>query len=101
MVDDATIGHARGSINVDDEGNPGQRNLLIENGILRGYLQDRISARHFHSEATGNGRRESFRCQPLPRMTNTMSAGRPGRSRGHHWLGDSAASMPSTSRAAR
>jgi TldD protein len=75
VVDDATIGHARGSINVDDEGNPGQRNLLIENGILRGYLQDRISARHFHSEATGNGRRESFRCQPLPRMTNTMLLG--------------------------
>jgi len=75
VVDDATVGHARGSINVDDEGNPGQRNLLIENGILRGYLQDRISARHFHSEATGNGRRESFRCQPLPRMTNTMLLG--------------------------
>ena len=75
VVDDATIGHARGSVNVDDEGNPGQRNLLIENGILRGYLQDRISARHFHSEATGNGRRESFRCQPLPRMTNTFLLG--------------------------
>jgi len=75
VVDDATIGHARGSINVDDEGNPGQRNLLIENGILCGYLQDRISARHFHSEATGNGRRESFRCRPLPRMTNTMLLG--------------------------
>jgi len=75
VVDDATAGHARGSINVDDEGNPGQRNLLIENGILRGYLQDRISARHFHIAATGNGRRESFRCQPLPRMTNTMLLG--------------------------
>ena len=75
VVDDATIGHARGSINVDDEGNPGQRNLLIENGILRGYLQDRISARHFHTETTGNGRRESFRCQPLPRMTNTFLVG--------------------------
>lgn len=75
VVDDATVGHARGSINVDDEGNPGRRNLLIENGILRGYLQDRISARHFHTEATGNGRRESFRCQPLPRMTNTFLLG--------------------------
>ena len=75
VVDDATVGHARGSINVDDEGNPGQRNLLIENGVLQGYLQDRISARHFHTEATGNGRRESFRCQPLPRMSNTMLLG--------------------------
>ncbi len=75
VVDDATVAHARGSVNVDDEGNPGQRNLLIEKGILRGYLQDRISARHFHSEATGNGRRESFRCQPLPRMTNTLLLG--------------------------
>jgi len=75
VVDDATVGHARGSINVDDEGNPGQRNLLIEDGILRGYLQDRISARHFRNQATGNGRRESFRCQPLPRMTNTMLLG--------------------------
>jgi TldD protein len=75
VVNDASVSHARGSINVDDEGNPGQRNLLIENGILRGYLQDRISARHFHIQATGNGRRESFRCQPLPRMTNTMLLG--------------------------
>jgi TldD protein len=75
VVDDARVGHARGSINVDDEGHPGQRTLLIENGILRGYLQDRISAHHFHTEATGNGRRESFRCQPLPRMTNTMLLG--------------------------
>jgi Predicted Zn-dependent proteases and their inactivated homologs len=75
VVDDATIGHARGSVNVDDEGNSGRRNLLIENGILRGYLQDRISARHFRIEPTGNGRREGFRCQPLPRMTNTMLLG--------------------------
>jgi TldD protein len=60
---------------VDDEGIPGQRNVLIENGILRGYLQDRISARHFGCPASGNGRRESFRCQPLPRMTNTMLLG--------------------------
>jgi TldD protein len=72
VVDDATVMHARGSINVDDEGHPGQRNLLIENGILRGYLHDRISARHFRIPASGNGRRESFRSQPLPRMTNTL-----------------------------
>lgn len=75
VVDDATVGHARGSINVDDEGQPGQRNLLIENGILRGYLHDRISARHFRIPPSGNGRRESFRCQPLPRMTNTLLLG--------------------------
>jgi TldD protein len=75
VVDDANLFHARGSINVDDEGNPGQRNVLIENGILRGYLQDRISARHFGCQASGNGRRESYRCQPLPRMTNTMLLG--------------------------
>jgi TldD protein len=72
VIDDASISHARGSINVDDEGNPGQRNLLIENGVLRGYLHDRISARHFRGPVTGNGRRESFRSQPLPRMTNTL-----------------------------
>ena len=72
VVDDGTIGNARGSINVDDEGNLGRRNVLIENGILVGYMQDRISARHFGSAATGNGRRESFRHEPLPRMTNTI-----------------------------
>jgi TldD protein len=72
VVDDGTIGHARGSINVDDEGSPGRRNVLIENGILVGYMQDRISSRHFGTETTGNGRRESFRHEPLPRMTNTL-----------------------------
>jgi TldD protein len=72
VVDDATIVSARGSINVDDEGVPGGRSLLIENGILAGYMQDRISARHFGVKPTGNGRRESFRHPPLPRMTNTM-----------------------------
>ncbi|HXU81328.1 MAG TPA: metallopeptidase TldD-related protein, partial [Polyangia bacterium] len=64
--------NARGSINVDDEGSPGRRNVLIENGKLVGYMQDRISSRHFRTEATGNGRRESFRHEPLPRMTNTL-----------------------------
>jgi TldD protein len=72
VVDDATIVNARGSINVDDEGIPGGRIVLIENGILAGYMQDRISARHFGVKPTGNGRRESFRHPPLPRMTNTM-----------------------------
>jgi TldD protein len=76
IVDDGTIANSRGSINVDDEGNPGRRNTLIENGVLRGYMQDRISARHFKVDATGNSRRESFRHYPMPRMTNTyMLAG--------------------------
>jgi TldD protein len=76
VVDDATIANSRGSINVDDEGNPGRTNTLIDRGILVGYMQDRISARHFRAQATGNSRRESFRHYPMPRMTNTyMLAG--------------------------
>jgi len=77
VIDDGTIGNARGSINVDDEGNPGRRNVLIEDGILVGYMQDRISAKHFGADPSGNGRRQSFRHEPLPRMTNTiMSPGK-------------------------
>jgi TldD protein len=76
VVDDGTIGHSRGSINVDDEGNLPRENVLIENGILRAYMQDRISARHFQLDPSGNGRRQSFRHVPLPRMTNTIM--RPG-----------------------
>jgi TldD protein len=72
VVDDATVASARGSINVDDEGTPGGRGVLIDSGILVGYMHDRISARHFGVKPTGNGRRESFRHLPLPRMTNTM-----------------------------
>ena len=72
VVDDGTIGSARGSINVDDEGFPGRENVLIKDGILVGYMQDRISARHFGTTPSGNGRRESFRHEPLPRMTNTF-----------------------------
>jgi TldD protein len=72
VVDDGTLGSARGSINVDDEGHPGRRNVLIENGKLVGYMQDHISARHFGATPSGNGRRESFRHEPLPRMTNTL-----------------------------
>jgi TldD protein len=72
VVDDGTLGSARGSINVDDEGHPGRRNVLIENGRLVAYMQDHISAKHFGLTPSGNGRRESFRHQPLPRMTNTF-----------------------------
>jgi TldD protein len=76
VVDDGTVSHSRGSINVDDEGNPGRRNVLIENGILSAYMHDRISAQHFKLDPSGNGRRQSFRHVPLPRMTNTyMMAG--------------------------
>ncbi len=72
VVDDPTIVQSRGAINVDDEGMEPERHTLIENGILRGYMQDRMSGKHFGVEATGNGRRESFQCAPMPRMTNTI-----------------------------
>lgn len=77
IVDDGTLPGRRGSLAVDDEGTPGKYNVLIENGILRGYMQDRLNARLMGVEATGNGRRESFAHIPMPRMTNTyMLAGR-------------------------
>jgi TldD protein len=72
VVDDGTIEGRRGSLNVDDEGNPTQRNVLIEDGILRGYLQDTLNARLMKTGVTGNGRRESFAHLPMPRMTNTF-----------------------------
>jgi len=72
VVDDPTFLQSRGSINVDDEGVAPERSVLIEDGILRGYMQDRLSARHFKAEPHGNGRRESFQCVPMPRMTNTV-----------------------------
>jgi len=76
VIDDGTIGNRRGSLNVDDEGVATQRNVLIENGILRGYLQDKLSSRSMHSQSTGSGRRESYQQIPMPRMTNTyMLAG--------------------------
>jgi TldD protein len=72
VIDDGTIGGRRGSLNVDDEGNPTQKNVLIENGILRGYLQDKLSSRLLRSASTGSGRRESYAHIPMPRMTNTF-----------------------------
>lgn len=71
VVDEGSIPQRRGSLNVDDEGNPTSRTVLIEKGILRGYLQDTLSARLTGAALTGNGRRESYRHMPMPRMTNT------------------------------
>lgn len=71
VVDDGTIPRRRGSLNIDDEGNPTQCTVLIEDGILKGYLQDSLNARLMDSPVTGNGRRESFAHIPMPRMTNT------------------------------
>jgi TldD protein len=71
IVDDGTMDHLRGSINIDDEGNSTEKTYLVENGILRSYLHDRISAQHYKVKPTGSGRRESFRFSPLPRMRNT------------------------------
>ena len=72
VIDDGTIADRRGSLNIDDEGNPTQRTVLIEDGILKGYMQDSLNARLMGVAPTGNGRRVSFAHLPLPRMTNTM-----------------------------
>ncbi len=75
VIDDGTLDGRRGSLTVDDEGTPTSRTVLIEDGILKGYLQDRLNARLMGVAATGNGRRESFAHQPMPRMTNTFMLG--------------------------
>jgi len=75
VIDDGTIGDRRGSLTIDDEGTPTQRTVLIEDGILRGYMQDRQNARLMGMKPTGNGRRESFAHHPMPRMTNTVMLG--------------------------
>ena len=75
VVDDGSIADRRGSLTVDDEGTPTERTVLIEDGILRGYMQDRQNARLMGMKPTGNGRRESFAHHPMPRMTNTVMLG--------------------------
>ena len=75
VLDDGTLADRRGSLNVDDEGHATQRNVLIEDGILRGYLQDSLNARLMGVKPTGNGRRESYAHLPMPRMTNTYMLG--------------------------
>ncbi len=72
VVDDGTLPNRRGSLNVDDEGNTTSRTVLIENGILRGYMQDSLSSQLTRSAVTGNGRRENYASIPMPRMTNTF-----------------------------
>jgi len=75
VLDDGTIADRRGSLNVDDEGNATQRNVLIEDGILKAYIQDSLNARLMKAKPTGNGRRESYAHAPMPRMTNTYMLG--------------------------
>ena len=72
VIDDGTIPDRRGSLTVDDEGTPTNRTVLIEGGILTGYIQDRQNARLMNMRATGNGRRQSYAHLPMPRMTNTI-----------------------------
>jgi TldD protein len=71
VVDDGTLPNRRGSLTMDDEGTPSQNTVLIENGILKGYMQDKLNARLMGVKPTGNGRRESYAHMPMPRMTNT------------------------------
>ena len=76
IVDDGTLQNRRGSLTIDDEGVPSQCNVLIKDGILQGYMQDKLNARLMGVKPTGNGRRESYAHLPMPRMTNTyMLAG--------------------------
>jgi TldD protein len=77
IIDDGTNMNLAGSLNVDDEGTPGQKTVLVENGILRSYLHDKISAKYYGVEPTGNGRRQDFQNYPVPRMRNTYMLGGP------------------------
>ena len=87
VVDDGTIARRRGSLNIDDEGQPTQRNVLIENGVLKSYMQDSLNARLMKVPPTGNGRRESYAHIPMPRMTNTYMLNGDKDPRGDHRLG--------------
>ena len=78
VLDDGTIDGRRGSLTVDDEGTPGQKTVLIENGVLKNFMYDKLNARLMKTASTGNGRRESYSCMPIPRMTNTYML--PGKS---------------------
>jgi TldD protein len=75
VIDDGTIEGRRGSLTIDDEGTPSSRTVLIEDGVLTGYMQDRMNARLMGMKPTGNGRRESYAHAPMPRMTNTVMLG--------------------------
>ena len=75
VIDEGCISDRRGSMNIDDEGNPSSRTVLIEDGILKGYLFDELNARLMNIQSTGNGRRESYASNPIPRMTNTYMLG--------------------------
>ena len=88
VVDDGTIPDRRGSLTVDDEGTPTSRTVLIEDGYLREYMQDRLNARLMGVRATGNGRRQSYAHAPMPRMTNTVMLG------GSHSVEEMIASVP-------
>ena len=101
VVDDGTIPDRRGSLTIDDEGTPTERTVLIEDGILVGYMQDRQNARLMGMKPTGNGRRESFAHHPMPRMTNTYMLAGEHTTRTRSSLASSAASTPSISAAAR
>jgi len=72
IVDDGTLHNRRGSLTIDDEGTPTEKTILIENGILKNFMQDRLNARLMNTKSTGNGRRESYQHVVLPRMRNTM-----------------------------
>ena len=101
VVDDGTLPDRRGSLTVDDEGTPTNCNVLIEDGILKGYMQDRMNARLLGAAPTGNGRRQSFAHAPMPRMTNTYMLAGDARPAGDHRARSSAGSMRSISAAAR
>jgi TldD protein len=88
VVDDGTLPDRRGSLSIDDEGNPTERTVLIEDGILVGYMQDMLNARLMGVPVTGNGRRESFAHLPLPRMTNTYMLNGDTRPAGDHQVGE-------------